>query len=49
MHHPTTNGFNPASGASASPTRESEAPQITETKPTGSQPVGIGQIGRAHV
>jgi thymidylate synthase (FAD) len=46
MQHSTTNGINPASGASASPTRESEAPQFPEPKPTGAQPVGSDGIAR---
>ncbi len=38
------NGNNPS--PSASPTRESEAPQFPEPKPTGSQPVGSDGIAR---
>ena len=45
MQHSTKNGIDSAPGASASPTRESEAPQITETKP-GLTPVGRDGIAR---
>lgn len=46
MQHSTTNGINPSPNASASPTRESEAPQITETKPRGAPSVGTDGIAR---
>lgn len=45
MQHSTQNGIESSSGASASPTRESEAPQITETKPAGSS---VGRDGIAR-